>query len=233
MTNSNEKEYSLFKALSHPTRSKIIEALYENVELSYTELLNILGVDTGKLNFHLKNMARLFENTEEGTYILTGEGKIAYNIIKETKKFDSEEGIQEPQASVIKRVMASVIDILIFLGTPTLVTISIGVIFDIPFNPQNFNVLNFVSYMHALLSLSLVALVLMEMHNGQTIGKYIVSIRVIKTNGRKLNLLESAIRNIAKIFFLPLDILAGILLYKKFGYWRFADYYVKAKVVEV
>lgn len=232
MTNSSGKEYSLFKALSHPTRSKIIEALHENIELSYTELLNILGVDTGKLNFHLKNMSGLFETTEDGTYILTNEGRIAYNVIKETKKFNAEE-IQEPQTSVIKRFIASAIDALIFLGTPIVVTILISIIFDIPFNYKNFNVLSFVSYMHAILSLTLVALVLMEMYNGQTIGKYIVRIRVLKVSGRKLNLIESAIRNIAKIFFLPLDVLVGMLFYKKFGFWRFADYYVKTKVVDV
>jgi DNA-binding transcriptional ArsR family regulator len=74
--------YNLFKVLSHPTRAKIIELLHENIELSYTEMLNTLKTDTGQLNFHLRNIKGLCETTEDGTYILTDKGKIAYNLMK-------------------------------------------------------------------------------------------------------------------------------------------------------
>lgn len=79
----------------------------------------------------------------------------------------------------------------------------------------------------------MIALTLMEAYNGQTLGKWIVKIRVIKESGRKLNFMESALRNVAKIFFLPIDMLIGIAFYRKKGHIRFVDYYIKAKVIEI
>lgn len=228
----SEANNNLFKILSHPIRVRIIELLHDEIELSYTELLNTLKIDTGHLNFHIKNIGNLYRTTDDGKYVLTDEGKTAYGIIKKAEKLGVTEGVDiEPRASVIKRFAASVIDSAIFLGTPITVTIILSIF--IPFEHKNVDVLNFVGYMHALLSLSLAAIVLMETYNGQTIGKYILGIRAIKENERKLTLVESALRNTAKIFFLPLDVLAGLIFYKKLGYWRFTDYYLKTKVVEV
>jgi uncharacterized RDD family membrane protein YckC len=58
-------------------------------------------------------------------------------------------------------------------------------------------------------------------------------IRVVKTNGDKINILESAIRNIGKVFLLPLDFFIGVLFYRKKGYIKFLDYYTQAKVEKV
>ncbi len=56
--------------------------------------------------------------------------------------------------------------------------------------------------------------------------------RVVKRTGRKLDLVESGIRNAGKIFLLPIDLALGLLLIRK-GYLRYTDYYIDAVVVDV
>lgn len=233
------KEVDLFKVLSHPMRARIVELLNEKVELSYTELLNTLGSDTGQLNFHLKTIGDLCETTPEGTYILTKKGRVAHTILREVRQLGGsvEEARPEAHAPLTKRAVANVVDFVLLVGLPSLIVFGIATltpemvgpfIFDKTIHP-----IMIVEYFHAVLSLALVALTLMETHNGQTLGKYIVGIRVVKRSGRRLNLVETTIRNVAKIFFIPLDLLVGMLFYREKGYLRFADYYVDAKVVEV
>ncbi len=79
-----EKEFELFKILSHPTRAMVIELLSENGELSYTQILNTLCIDTGQLNFHLKRMLALLQRTESG-YTLTAAGRTAHKILEEAR----------------------------------------------------------------------------------------------------------------------------------------------------
>jgi uncharacterized RDD family membrane protein YckC len=122
-------------------------------------------------------------------------------------------------------------DFTIFISMPML--FAVFWIYQIPILRHGINIIELIGYMHAVLSLSLVILVLMETYNGQTLGKYIIGIRVLKENDRKLNVVESALRNIAKLFFLPLDLLVGCLFFKKKGYLRFSDYYTRAKVIDL
>ncbi|MDJ0270843.1 MAG: RDD family protein [Aigarchaeota archaeon] len=70
----------------------------------------------------------------------------------------------------------------------------------------------------------------LEAYKGQTPGKYLKKIRVIKTNGGKISLLESAIRNGGKFFLLLLDVIIGLLFFSKKGYLRFFDYYIEAVI---
>jgi uncharacterized RDD family membrane protein YckC len=232
LARTNSKESDLFKILSHPTRAKIIELLYEKVEQSYTELLHTLGIDTGQLNFHLKSMADLTETTEEGTYILSEKGKLAYRVLKDVEKIEGkreEPVVAEARASLLKRLLANVIDMLLLIGVPFTLIFILSL--WLPF--RYLDPVSIVEFLHALFSLALVALTLLEVHNGQTIGKYLLGLRVISVNGRKLRIIEATLRNIAKIFFLPLDLLVGWLCYRKEGYIRFSDYLIKAKVVDL
>ena len=63
MGNDEADLYSFFEALTHPIRLKIITFLYENETLTYTQLLESLKIDTGKLNFHFKKLGDLIEKT--------------------------------------------------------------------------------------------------------------------------------------------------------------------------
>src|SRR3990170_5712852 len=75
-------EEELFSVLGHRFRIGILALLHENVELSYTELLEMLGIDEGLLNFHLRKMRKLVKITEAKTYMLSDLGKTAHALIK-------------------------------------------------------------------------------------------------------------------------------------------------------
>lgn len=220
--------HALFKILSHPIRSRIIESIYKNGELSYTDILSILRIDTGQLNFHLRNMAELYDRDENGNYRLTDKGKFAYHVLKEVeKRLGEAAGPLEPHASFSKRALATFLDYTLFLGSPLGLMLLLSLWF--PFNPEPMLITLF---FHVLFFFTFVAFMSMETYNGQTLGKYVLRIKVVKEDGRKVNLTEAIFRNIAKVYFLPLDFILGVLLYKKEGYLRFSDNFLKLKVVD-
>jgi uncharacterized RDD family membrane protein YckC len=226
---NSSAEHAIFKVLSHPIRSKIIEAVYENGELSYTDILSILKIDTGQLNFHLRNMAELYERDSSGNYRLTEKGKFAYYMLMEVKKrLGKTSSPLEPHASFSRRVFATAVDYALFLGSPLTLMTVLSLWF--PFKPEPILITLF---FHVLFFFTFVAFMSMETYNGQTLGKYVARIKVIKDDGRKVNLNEAIFRNIAKVYLLPLDFLLGVLLTRHEGYLRFSDKFLKLRVVDV
>lgn len=73
---------SLHKILKDETRRKIILELNEKETVSYTDLMDSLGiVSTGTLNYHLKVLGDLLEKDETEKYRLSEKGKIASNLL--------------------------------------------------------------------------------------------------------------------------------------------------------
>ena len=76
--------HSLHKILKDETRRKIILELNEKGSLSYTELMDELGiVSTGTLNYHLKVLGNLLEKNESERYVLSEKGKLASRLLTE------------------------------------------------------------------------------------------------------------------------------------------------------
>jgi len=71
----------VFEGLSHETRRRIIKALGEAGPLPYKRLLEVAGVETGVLNYHLGKLKGLVEKREDGRYALTEEGLLAYRVL--------------------------------------------------------------------------------------------------------------------------------------------------------
>jgi uncharacterized RDD family membrane protein YckC len=224
-------EFALLKSISHPIRARVIELLSENIELPYSEILRVLKIDSGQLNFHLRNMEGLITKGENGNYLLTRNGKIASTLLKKVRRLSSggEEAV-EPTAAISKRCLAALIDFSLFLFSPLVVVFIVS--YWIPFY-ERIDPVTVSLFLHAIFALTLVVFVAMESYNGQTLGKFALGIRVIKENGRKPNLVECLLRNVAKVYFLPMDVLLGVLLYKHKGYLRFSDYFTKVKVVDI
>ncbi len=231
------KAIEFFKVLSHEVRVKIISLLYENTEMSYTEILHNLNLEEGNLNFHLRKMKDFVEPTDKKTYKLSEYGKIAYSMLqgvntksskntKETTKTSNNTAISA--LMILRRTIAALIDFILFLfiGIAIFFILSRGLKFDV-------HTFHIVIYLQLTLQFAYVYFVIMETYKGQTIGKYAMKIRVIKTNGDKVTLIESAIRNIGKVFLLPLDIIIGILFYRKKGYIKFLDFYTKTTFEKV
>lgn len=231
------KTIEFFKVLSHEVRIKIISLIYENIEMSYTDILNTLNLEEGDLNFHLRKMKEFVERTEKKTYRLSEYGKIAYGmlqgvnakLVKDAEVIIKTDGNPAFSASmIILRTAAALIDftLFVFIGVVFFFLLSEGLKFDV-------HTFHIVIYLQISLQFAYASFVIMEAYNGQTIGKYIMKIRIIKTNGNKVNILECAIRNIGKVFFLPVDLLIGLLFYRKKDYIKFLDYYTETKIERV
>jgi len=75
---------SLHKILKDETRRKIILTLNEKGSLTYTNLMESLGVvSTGTMNYHLKVLGDLLEKDETEKYLLSEKGKLAYRVLTE------------------------------------------------------------------------------------------------------------------------------------------------------
>jgi uncharacterized RDD family membrane protein YckC len=129
---------------------------------------------------------------------------------------------------LMRRSIAALVDftLFVFLGVVLFLVLNHGIKFDV----YSFLV---VIYLQLTLQFAYASFVIMEAYKGQTIGKYLMSIRIVKTNGDKITILESAVRNIGKVFLLPLDFLIGVLFFRKKGYIKFFDYYTKTTVERV
>ncbi len=228
------KTIEFFKVLSHEIRAKIISLLHENIEMSYTEILHTLNLEEGNLNFHLRKMKGFVELTEKKNYRLSEYGKITYSMLqgvdarlwKDANEIIKTDNMTFSASMLLRRITATLLDFTLFLlfGATNFLILK---------NWLKFDAFAVIIYLQIVLLLAYVYFVIMETYSGQTIGKYVMKIRVVKTNGDKVNVLECAIRNMGKVFFLPLDVLAGMLFYRKKGYIKFFDYYTKTAVEKV
>lgn len=75
---------TLHNILKDETRRKIILLLNEKGSLSYSDLMDSLGIaSTGTLNYHLKVLGDLLAKNEIGHYLLTEKGKLASKLLIE------------------------------------------------------------------------------------------------------------------------------------------------------
>jgi uncharacterized RDD family membrane protein YckC/DNA-binding transcriptional ArsR family regulator len=211
--------------LSHPLRREILMSLDERVELSFTELMKLLDVDTGKLSFHIRSLTRFLEQTPAGKYQLSRLGENAVVFIKDVEAWAVEADVSRkasvlPLAALTRRVYAFLVDFAITVGiflatalaTNLLSSLTMGVGFrvDLP------NIILF-------LVLFWIYSTLFEGFCGQSVGKRIFGLKVVRLDGKKLVYDNAAIRNFGKSFLLPFDLLFGYRLKDE----RFARYFDK------
>jgi DNA-binding transcriptional ArsR family regulator len=84
---SDETYSVIYAALKHPIRRKILRLLKEE-ELSYTQILNKLDVDTGHLNYYLESLGELVAKTSEGKYRLSEYGLAAVKLMTGVEETD-------------------------------------------------------------------------------------------------------------------------------------------------
>ena len=70
----------IIKAIGDKNRIKIIHLLENNESMTYTEILNEMGISTGLLNYHLKVLFPLL-NKNDNRYSLNDYGKAASQLI--------------------------------------------------------------------------------------------------------------------------------------------------------
>lgn len=80
-----EETYSLiFTSLKHPIRKRILRMLADKA-LTYSEILEILNIDSGHLSYHLENLGDLTVHSNNGQYKLSSFGVAAVKLMGEVE----------------------------------------------------------------------------------------------------------------------------------------------------
>jgi DNA-binding transcriptional ArsR family regulator len=75
MAINQENVSKILSILSHTLRREILLNLSEKGECSFTDLMNALNVDTGKLSFHIRSLSVFLEQTPTGKCKLSKAGE--------------------------------------------------------------------------------------------------------------------------------------------------------------
>jgi len=235
MSVDQENISKILSILSHPLRREILLNLSEKSESSFTELLNLLKVDTGKLSFHLRSLEIFIEQTPTGKYKLSRAGESAVRVIRDVEGWAEVADVQRKEsqlslASLKNRISAFVIDFALILA------ITMAIIFL----PQVLSISS-KTFLTALSSTVLFITVgllwlystLLEGFNSQTIGKRIMGLKVVRTDGKKMFYDHAAVRNFGKILpLLPFDLIIGWRL-KNPTFMRYFDKFAGTTVIDL
>ena len=230
----NEENISrILVVLSNPLRRQILTNLSEKGECSFTDLMNALNVDTGKLSFHIRNLEGFLEQTPSGRYKLTKMGENAIRLIRDLEAWAFEVEVTRktsvlPIATLKKRALAFLIDFalafVVFLALPNAFSLlSKGVTSLLDINVILFSLVLFWVYF-----------TLLEGFAGQSLGKRIIGLTVVRVDGKKLFYDVAAVRSFCKafLFLLPFDLLFGYRL-KDERYVRYFDKFAGTTVLDL
>jgi DNA-binding HxlR family transcriptional regulator len=114
MHDKEETISRILAVLSNPLRRAILLYLSEKGESSFTDLMNFLNIDTGKLSFHIRNLSGFIEQTPTGKYRLTKSGENAIRLVSDLETWAVEADVARsnvnlPFASIEKRDRKSVV----------------------------------------------------------------------------------------------------------------------------
>jgi len=225
----------ILSVLSHPLRREILLDLSDNGESSFTDLLNLLKVDTGKLSFHLRSLSPFIEQTSSGKYKLSRAGESAVRVIHDVEGWAEVADVERkasslPLASFKKRSLAFLIDFaLIFAITAAITFLPDILALSVP---------NFISNRVSTLFSIIVGLLwlystLLEGFNGQSIGKRIIGLKVVRTDGKKMSYDHAAVRNFGKVLpLLPFDLIYGWRI-KNSAFMRYFDKFAGTTVIDL
>ncbi|MCW4019205.1 MAG: RDD family protein [Candidatus Bathyarchaeota archaeon] len=208
MSANQENVSKILSVLSHKIRRQILLTLCDNGENSFTELMNTLKIDTGKLSFHMRSLSTFIEQTDSGKYRLSRAGEDAVRVIRDVESWAEVADVdrkasQLPLAKVWKRSLAFLVDFFIVFALTSLLMLQ--AVFSIA--TENWLIVG-VNLLFVALAFLWVYSTLLEGFRGQTIGKRVFGLTVVQTDSRKLTYEHAAVRNFGKVL-LPFDLLFG------------------------
>jgi uncharacterized RDD family membrane protein YckC/DNA-binding HxlR family transcriptional regulator len=235
MAVNQENISKVLSILSHPLRREILLNLSEKGESTFTDLLNLLKVDTGKLSFHLRSLEVFIEQTPTGKYKLSRAGESAIRVIHDIEGWAEVADVQRkvtklPLASLKKRALAFVIDFAIILA------ITMAIIFLPSILSLSVKFLNGAISTVLFITIGLLWLysTLLEGFNGQSLGKRFMGLKVVRIDGKKMSYDYAAIRNFGKILpLLPFDLVIGIWRIPDKTFMRYFDKFAGTTVIDL
>jgi uncharacterized RDD family membrane protein YckC/DNA-binding HxlR family transcriptional regulator len=233
MAVDQESVTRILSALSHPTRRGILLTLNEKGECSFTDLMNALGIDTGKLSFHIRNLTGLVEQSPSGKYRLSKMGENAVRLVMDLESWAGELSVQDrgssiPVANIKKRIYAFLVDfgvVFSVFAAASLIADVFSLVTGGGFR-LDINVLLFVLIFW-------VYSTLLEGFAGQSLGKRLLRLTVVRLDGKRMFYDHAAVRNFGKIFvILPFDLLAGRRLRDR-RFIRYFDKFAGTTVIDL
>ncbi len=224
----------ILSVLSHPLRREILLDLSEKGESSFTDLLNLLKVDTGKLSFHLRTLAPFIEQTPSGKYRLSRAGESAVRVIHDVEGWAEVADVERkqsqlPLASFTKRLSAYLIDFALILAITLAITILPQIfVYSTEMLTDSISTILFVT-----IGLLWLYSTLLEGFNGQSLGKRIIGLKVVRTDGKKMSYDHAAVRNFGKLLpLLPFDVAIGLRI-KNEMFKRYFDKFAGTTVIDL
>lgn len=223
----------VLSVLSHPLRREILLNLSNNGESSFTDLLNLLKVDTGKLSFHLRSLSPFIEQTPGGKYKLSRAGESAVRVIHDVESWAEVADVQGkasqlPLASFKTRAFAFLIDYALILAITAAITFVPQLLLSVELLSSGISTLLFIT-----IGLLWLYSTLLEGFNGQSIGKRIIGLKVVRTDGKKMSYDHAAVRNFGKVLpLLPFDLLIGWRI-KNSAFMRYFDKFAGTTVIDL
>jgi uncharacterized RDD family membrane protein YckC len=234
MAVNQESISKVLSVLSHPLRRDILLDLSNNGEQSFTDLLNLLKVDTGKLSFHLRSLAPFIEQTASGKYKLSRAGESAVRVIHDVEGWAEVADVHGkasslPLSSFKKRASAFLIDFSLIFAITLAITFLPQLI-----SPGTTSLGNEISTLIFItVGLLWVYSTLLEGFNGQSLGKRVMGLKVVRTDGKKMSYDHAAVRNFGKILpLLPFDLLIGFRI-KNQAFMRYFDKFAGTTVIDL
>ena len=235
MAVNQENISKILSILSHPLRREILVSLSEKGESSFTDMLNMLKVDTGKLSFHLRSLEVFIEQTPSGKYKLSRAGESAIRVIHDIEGWAEVADVERkashlPLSSFKKRAAAFLIDFAIILA------ITVTIVFVPQLLSLSTAILNGGISVVLFTTIGLLWLysTLLEGFNGQSLGKRVMGLKVVRTDGKKMSYDHAAIRNFGKILpLLPFDLVIGIWRIPDKTFMRYFDKFAGTTVIDL
>jgi uncharacterized RDD family membrane protein YckC len=235
MAVEQESVSKILSMLSHPLRREILLNLSEKGESSFTDLLNILEVDTGKLSFHLRALEAFIEQTPSGKYKLSTAGENAVRMVHEIEGWAEVANVERKEnqlqlASFKKRFFAYIINFTIIFAMASTIIFLPQVL---SLSPATFLNGGLSAVLFTTIGLLWLYSTLLEGFNGQNIGKRIMGLKVVRIDGKKLSYDIAAVRNFGKILpLLPFDLLIGWRIPNN-RFKRYFDKYAGTTVIDL
>ncbi len=224
----------ILSVLSHPLRREILLDLSEKGESSFTDLLNLLKVDTGKLSFHLRTLSPFIEQTPSGKYRLSRAGESAVRVIHDVEGWAEVADVERkqsqlPLASFSKRLSAYLIDFALILAITMAITILPQIfMYSTQMLTESISTMLFIT-----VGLLWLYSTLLEGFNGQSLGKRIIGLKVVRTDGKKMSYDHAAVRNFGKLLpLLPFDVIIGLRI-KNEMFKRYFDKFAGTTVIDL
>lgn len=228
---SEENVSKILLILSHKIRRDILIQLDEQKEQTFSELMNSLEIDTGKMSFHLRNLKQFLEQTPSGDYKLNRLGKNALHLLKDAEALSADVDFLQNQTSqhiakFSRRAMAFLFD----MGVAFTITIATTLIAEVLvlFSGQFVYQQNFFLFLGLLWIYS----TLLEGFAGQTVGKSMFMIKTVSITSKKMAYDAAAVRNFGKCFLLPIDLILGRRLHDE-RFIKFFDKYSRTTVIKI